>query len=444
MSSKRPRILIVEDNPAHREMLRKVLGDLDLDVDCRENGQEALDYLQDHSPSMIFLDMKMPVLDGLATLEAMKDRNFGIPTVAMTAFSDLDDAVQAMKLGAVDYLRKPTDLNTLHSLIETFTQLSLQPEAPKNLDIPKDYQFSSPLMLQVLGELKRIAQSEVSVLLHGETGTGKEVLAELLHRWSPRGEKPLIPVNIAAIPEALLESELFGHTRGAFTGADRERKGRIEESDEGTLFLDEIGEMALSLQPKLLRVLQTKSFSRLGEGKNRNSDFRLVSATHRDLEEGSREGWFRQDLYYRIAVITVEIPPLRERKEDILLLARKFLDRGNEGRKHLSTEAEELVLAYSWPGNIRELQNTMTRAFILAPGEVILPDSLPPTLKTQVQAPLQKRKDTLLSLAEIEKQAILRALQETQGNRSEAARLLGISRRKLLYRLKEFRDEGLL
>ncbi len=444
MSSSRPRILIVEDNPAHREMLRKVLGDLDLDIDCRENGQEALNYLQDHQPSMVFLDMKMPVMDGLTTLKRMRQLGIEIPTVAMTAFSDVDDAVQAMKLGAVDYLRKPTALNTLHALIETYTQLDLQPQASKDLEIPKEYQFSSPLMLQVLGELKRIAQSDVSVLLHGETGTGKEVLAELLHHWSPRASGPLVPVNIAAIPETLLESELFGHSRGAFTGADRERKGRIEEAHGGSLFLDEIGEMALPLQPKLLRVLQTKTFSRLGESKVKSSDFRLVSATHRDLEAGSREGWFRQDLYYRIAVITVEIPPLRERKEDILLLARKFLDRGSEGRKRLSAEAEEMVLQYSWPGNIRELQNTMTRVFILAPGEVVLPDSLPPTLKAPQTNPYESAKSPPLSLAEMEKKAILEALQKTQGNRSEAARLLGISRRKLLYRLKEFREQGLL
>ncbi|HHI78720.1 MAG TPA: sigma-54-dependent Fis family transcriptional regulator [Planctomycetes bacterium] len=444
MKQPRPHILIVEDNPAHREMLRKVLGDLDLDVDCRENGKEALAYLQDKQPSLIFLDMKMPVLDGLATLEEMKKHGIQIPTVAMTAFSDLDDAVQAMKLGAVDYLRKPTALNTLHSLIETYTQIDLQPEETRDLGIPPGYQFSSPLMLQVLGELKRIAQSEVSVLLHGETGTGKEVLAELLHHWSPRASGPLVPVNIAAIPETLLESELFGHARGAFTGADRERRGRVEEADGGSLFLDEIGELALALQPKLLRVLQTKSFSRLGEGKVRSSNFRLVSATHRDLEEGIREGWFRQDLYYRIAVITVEIPPLRERKEDILALAQKFLDRGSEGRKRLSTEAEELVLRYSWPGNIRELQNTMTRAFILAPGEVILPDSLPPTLTKDPPSSPSEDGGTILPLAELEKQAILNALAKTKGNRSEAARLLGISRRSLLYRLKDLRNEGLL
>ena len=453
------KVLVVDDDDAYRAMLREVLGDLHVAVECVRNGQEALEYLESNSPALVLLDVRMPVLNGLDTLRAMRERNLVVPTVMLTAHADLDDAVQAMKLGATDYLRKPIDIASLEDLIDRFasggrpdpgsrTELDRRAEPDSGFPpLPQSAIFSAPIMRDLLKELGRIAKSDAPVLLCGETGTGKEVLADLVHRWSPRHLGPLVPVNMAALPESLIESELFGHTAGAFTGADRARDGRFQEAHGGTLFLDEIGEMPLALQPKILRALETRRVTRLGEAKDRAVDFRLVTATNRDLEAEAEAGRFREDLYYRVAVIMVEVPPLRERREDILPLARHLLRRASREPKRLSTACENILLAHAWPGNIRELDNAMQRAAILAAGEVILPEALAPHIRKSVaQLDDGQRNATValddLSLAAMEKRAILDALSRSDGNRSEAARALGISRRKLLYRLKEYGVTG--
>ena len=449
--SKTGKVLLVDDDAAHRSMLRALLEDSGVCVEEARNGEEAIAKLGQQSIKLMLLDMRMPVLDGIATLEALKARGISVPTIVLSAHAEFADAVHAMKLGARDYLRKPIDLTDLRALVAKY----LGDARKRHEDyppLPPSMVFESPLMQDVLRELAMIAASDAAVLLRGETGSGKEVLAELLHRWSPRQAAPLVAVNVAALPESLIESELFGHEKGAFTGAVKTTRGRFEEADAGTLFLDEIGEMPLALQPKLLRVLQSKRIARLGASTERQIDFRLVSATHRDLETEILAGSFRQDLYYRLAVITIEIPPLRERPEDILALARRFLNPQHDPvvsteKKHLAESSEALLLSYAWPGNIRELENAMRRASILSAGDVVLPEHLPPTLRgsgqnrrerTRRAKPSSNTDVDSASLADTEKRAILETLALCDGNRSEAARRLGISRRKLLYRLRDY------
>jgi DNA-binding NtrC family response regulator len=355
--------------------------------------------------------------------------------LVLTAHAEVDDAVRAMKLGARDYLRKPVDLAELQALIEEH----LGPAGPLHAAAahvpPPGFIAHAPVMLELLGELERVARSDVPVLFTGESGTGKEELARLLHRLSARADGPLVAVNVTALPEPLLESELFGSVRGAYTGADRERDGLVRTAQGGTLFLDEIGDMPASAQPKLLRVLEERAVKRVGATRAEAVDFRLVSATHHNLEAAVAAGTFRLDLYYRLAVVVLELPPLRQRREDILPFARAFL-RGERGaRKDLSPRAAELLEQAAWPGNIRELRNVVSRAALLAPGDRILPEHLPASLRAPDAG---KRGEP--PLLELERRAILDALERHAGNRTHAARALGISRRTLLYKLKEYRE----
>jgi len=431
-------ILIVDDDPGQRSMLREVLADEADELLVASSGEEALELLARRTCDLILLDMRMPGMGGLGVLTELAQRESAIPTVAMTAFAEVDDAVEAMKLGARDYLRKPVDLATLTTIIARHLDAPRPPASESSeRELPDGFVFESPLMKDLLGELERVARSDVSVLLVGETGTGKEVLAQLIHRWGKRSSKPLVTVNVSALPEGLVESELFGHKKGAFTGASSDHVGRIQQAANGTLFLDEIGEMPSAIQPKLLRVLESGHIATLG-GADTSVDFRLISATNRELEREVEEGRFRQDLYYRIAVIVIEVPPLRERAEDILPLAHSFLRAQGESPKVLSPSAEALLTAYAWPGNIRELRNAMLRAAILAPGDRILPEHFPPNLRAVEPVTETEDAASSQSLAAIERKAIMAALERCGGNRSQAARDLGISRRKLLYRLKEY------
>ncbi len=441
-------ILVVDDDPGQRRMLRGLLEDLGCEVRTADDGHAALQEIAAHPPALCLLDVRMPGLDGPSTLRLLRERGDLPPVVVMTAHADLDDAVDVLKLGALDYLRKPIDLASLEDLLDGVCGGRVVARAPADElpDLPPGLVAESPLIRDVLRELGRAARSEVPVLLLGETGTGKDVLAGLVHRWSPRADAgPFVPVNVAALPETLVESELFGVARGAYTGAGAARDGRFQAADGGTLFLDELGELALDLQPKLLRVVESRQVVRLGESNGRQIDFRLVSATHRDLERMVEEGSFRQDLYYRLAVLTVEIPPLRERPEDVLPLARRFLVEAGAGRKRLSPDAERVLLDAAWPGNVRELANAMKRAAVLSAGEVVLAEHLPPALRGRSSSGASVPAETMTSwaapLADLEKTAILEALRRTGGNRSAAARQLGISRRKLLYRLKEYRSD---
>ena len=438
MSAPGGRVLIVDDDAGHRELLRDLLAGEAARIDLAEGGREALDRVRSDPPDLLLLDVRMPGMSGIEVLRSLRAAGSTLPTIAITAFAEVDDAVEAMKLGAVDYLKKPVDLTSLVELVRR--HLGRAPEgAVERRDLPEHLVFESPLMRGVLDEVERVASTEVPVLFTGESGTGKEVLAELLHGWGTRAAEPLVPVNVAALTESLVESELFGARRGAYTGSDRDRTGLIERAHGGTLFLDEVGEMPASVQPKLLRVLESGRLLRVGDDVEREIDFRLVSATHRDLEEETAAGSFRLDLYYRIAVVTIEVPPLRERTEDLLPLARRILSSTTTGPKHLSPSAESLLLGHGWPGNVRELRNAMQRAAILSPGDRILPEHLPPSLRrSEAMAAAAPGR----TLGEIECRAILETLERCEGNRTRAARELGISRRKLLYRLKEYRERG--
>ena len=432
-------ILVVDDDPAHRAMLGAFLEGRDLEVLDAETAEAALEILGRTRPDLVLLDMRMPGIGGMGFLEEALGRDPALHVVVVTAFAEVETAVEAMKLGARDFLTKPLDLSLLDEILCKYTEIG--EDAAYGEDhplLPEGMVFHSPLMKQVLSEVSAAASSDAPVLFSGDSGCGKEVLAELLHRWSPRSSGPLVRINLAAVPESLLEAEFFGHERGAFTGAARARKGYFEEARGGTLFLDEVGDLPPSLQPKLLRALDTGKIRRLGGGEEIELDARIVTATNKDLEEEVEAGRFRLDLYYRLAVFVVEIPPLRERTEDILPLAARFLAGAGGRGKRLSRAAESCLLAYSWPGNVRELRNSVERASILAAGEWILPEHLPPAVRGGGCRPSRGRESQGRSLAEIERDAIMDALERCGGNRTRAAKELGISRRKLLYRLKEY------
>ncbi len=436
MSTARGSILVVDDDRGHREMLRDVLVGEAARIDMAEDGRAALHCIAADPPDLMLLDVRMPEMSGIEVLRSLREAGPVPPTIVVTAFAEVDDAVEAMKLGAVDYLEKPLDVTSLIELVRR--HLGRAPDVTAELRaVPEHLVFESPLMKGLLGDVDRVAGTDVSVLFTGESGTGKEVLAQLLHDWGARASQPMVPVSVATLAESLVESELFGARKGAYTGADRDRIGLIERADGGTLFLDEIGEMPAPVQPKLLRVLETGRLARVGDDVERESDFRLVSATNRDLEEEIAAGRFRLDLYYRIAVVTIEVPPLRERPEDLLPLAHQILRSTTPEPKSLSPATQALLFGHTWPGNVRELRNAMQRAAILAPGDRILPEHLPPSLR---RAEPEAGEAGGSTLEEIECRAILEALERCEGNRTRAARELGISRRKLLYRLKEYRE----
>ena len=432
-------VLVVDDDASHRAMLEAVLRDHVTSILPAGSAEEALALLEHHQPDLILLDMRMPGMGGLGYLREARRKNLAYPVVVVTAFAEVEDAVEAMKSGAVDYLSKPIDLGLLETLLDRFVRKKSQVADPSHPPLPPGITFCSPLMKQALIEVAAAARSQAPVLLEGESGTGKEVLAELLHQWSDRSKGPMVSINMTAMPETLIESEFFGHEKGAFTGADQLRRGHFEQASGGTLFLDEIGELPREMQPKLLRSLETGRIRRLGGDEEIEVDLRLVSATNLDLETEVSEGRFRMDLFYRLAVFVVEIPPLRERTEEILPMARTFLKAAGGKAKHFSQAARSCLFAYPWPGNVRELSNSMQRAAILAAGEWILPEHLPPVVRG-IGGEMREQEEPR-ALAEIERKAILEALQRCNGNRTQAARELGISRRKLLYRLKEYGTE---
>lgn len=430
-------VAVVDDESRTRGLIRSALEAADYQVIEAGNGQEALALLDQHRPQLMILDVRMPVMTGLEALPRLLKKCPELIVLFLTAYVDIRDAVELMKQGARDYLEKPIDLDELVTVVnDALGRSSSLSKAPSELPLPDHVIARSPSILAVYHEAYRAAQADVPVLIGGECGTGKEVLAGLIHDWSPRRDGPFEALNCAALPEQLIESELFGHVKGAFTGAIASRQGRFELASGGSLLLDELGEMPLSLQAKLLRVLEQKRVRKLGDSEDRLVDARVIAATNVDLDSKVAGGEFREDLLYRLNVIPLTLPPLRQRPEDILLLAEAFL----KGRgKKLSPAAQRCLLAYSWPGNVRELKNTMARAAILAQGSLILPADLPTAL-VNAQPNLQDGSPKVLigSLEEIQKQAILEALEKTGGNRTHAAKILDISRRNLIYKLKSY------
>lgn len=449
-SVKVEKILLVDDDEAHRTMLKVNLTAEGYVVDELADGDEVLPYLKEQQADLILLDMKMVRMDGMTTLSVLLQAGFEIPVIVLTAFSSVESAVEAMKKGAYDYISKPVDIEELKLLIEralSFRSLSEENRQLKNR-LKDEFSFrniigKSPAMQRMFATLSMVAPTDATVLITGESGTGKELIANALHQNSSRQDRPFIKLNCAALHENLLESELFGHESGAFTGATGRRKGRFELANKGTLFLDEIGDMSLQTQAKILRVIQEGEFERLGGAETIKVDVRLLAATHKNLEEMIEAGTFRQDLYFRLSVVPVNLPPLRDRPTDIPELAIYFLSRfAEKNRKDIKDfhpEALNLLMQYEWPGNIRELENSIERAVILCLAEQITPPDLPAhLLSNEVRELRESNSQDGFTLRDMEREVIRSTLEKTGHNKSQAAKQLGVARQTLLNKIKEY------
>lgn len=447
-------ILVVDDELNVRQLLSKVLSKEGYKVYTACDGLEGLELLQTISIDIIISDIKMPRMTGLEFLHKVKELEPDIGFILITAFATTETAIEAIKNGAQDYVTKPFDFTEILTAVKKLTmtrQHTFKFGANANMDTTDlKVKSKSPKMQQVLQMAKQVAAAGSTILLTGETGTGKEVICSAIHRWSPRNDKPLIKVNCGAIPDNLLESELFGYEKGAFTGAVSSKPGRFEVADGGTIFLDEIGDISPSLQVKLLRVLQEKTFERLGGVKSIHADIRVIAATNKNLKDEVQKGRFREDLYYRLNVVPIHLPPLRERLEDIEDLIKYFLENsakisGITNPKVVSNETLECLKGYCWPGNIRELENIIERCVVISSGSMIdincLPVEIREASKTYVARSTEEtEQEPLLNAAidNIEKEVIKKALTESNGNKTKAALALGISRRSLHRKLQKY------
>jgi DNA-binding NtrC family response regulator len=464
MTEARPiRVLVADDEKNLARILSRELARRGHEVGAVESGPDAVDRLREDPVDVLLLDINMPGMDGIEVLRHLQDVGDRPEVIMMTAYATVPTAIEAMKLGAYDYLTKPCKIEKLDLLIRKAAEkrgLARQNETLKRqLDRERGATpllTQSPKLQEVLRILERAAPTDSTVLILGESGTGKELAAQIVHAQSSRRDGPFLPLHCAALPRETLESELFGHEKGAFTGAHAAKKGLYEEADGGTLFLDEVGEVPPDMQVKLLRVLETGTFFHLGSTKPRRADVRIVAATNRDLGREMREARFREDLYYRLNTIVVTLPPLRERPEDILFLARHFLEAyASLGRKTFSPRSEAALLAYSWPGNVRELQHAIQRSLILSAGEVIEPEDLPmdllrvpggpggaPASAAGLPASTAPLNDpgsaSALSLEEIERRHILAVLEQVGGHRGRAAAILGIDPKTLYRKLQSY------
>ncbi|WP_058912813.1 acetoacetate metabolism transcriptional regulator AtoC [Entomohabitans teleogrylli] len=451
------RILIVDDEENVRRMLTTAFALAGQETFCAKDGREALQMFADHPPDVVLMDIRMPGLNGIEALQQMHALHPRIPVILMTAYAAVETAVEALRCGAFDYVIKPFDLDELQMVIQRALQLQSMKQEISYLHkaLTESWQWghiltTSPCMMEICRDTAKIALSQASVLISGESGTGKELIARAIHYNSRRSAGPFIKVNCAALPESLLESELFGHEKGAFTGAQMQRQGLFERAHQGTLLLDEVGEMPLNLQAKLLRVLQERELERIGGHQTIQVDIRIVAATNRDLAAMVEQGAFRQDLFYRLNVIHLEIPPLRERPEDIPLLANHFLQKFSAENQReiidIDPAALALLSAWLWPGNIRELSNVIERAVIMSTGAIIFSDDLPPALLSRQpgagdeKPPAVPHEERNLKdeMKRYEKQLILETLAQHEGNRTRSALVLGISRRALMYKLQEY------
>ncbi len=434
-------ILIVDDEAPQRRLLAGFVESLGYRAVEASSGEEAIGAVRQRRPDMVLLDVRLPGLSGIEVLAEIRKFDETLPVLLITAFADLRQAVAAIKGGADDYLAKPIDLDELEAAISDALGKS-RPSASRGAKepawtgrLPPGFVCQSAAMRHVVETAAVVAPSSAPVLILGPSGSGKEMIARLIHLWSPRAGGPLVATNCAGLPESLIESELFGHTKGAFTGAAQARQGVFRAAHGGTLFLDEIGELPLHVQPKLLRALESGEITPVGSDTPVTVDARLVAATNRDLAEAVAQGRFREDLYYRINVVELAVPPLGERIDDVLPLAQRFASELAGSPVRLSPQAVECLLAYPWPGNVRELRNAIQRACLLCRGDVILPEHLPPRIAApgaQATAPPA----SVGRLSQVEQATILATLAECQGNRTHAAKRLGISRRALIYKLR--------
>lgn len=448
---KKPGILLIDDDKNAANGLRKILLQDGYDTSCVYTGNEALNLIDTEHFDIVITDMKLPDISGFSIIERVKKKDADIPVIMITAFSSLQTAIDAMKKGADDYLTKPVNIDELELILKKIweKQLLILQNRELRQKLDDKYGFSglignTPEMQFVFKTITEVAPAAATVLIYGETGTGKELVAHAIHYNSDRRDKPFVALHCASLSEGVLESELFGHEKGAFTGAVSQRRGRFELADGGSLFLDEIGELNSHVQIKLLRVLETGCFERVGGEQTQESDVRIIAATNKDLEEEIRKGRFREDLYYRLNVINLVLPPLRERREDIGLLADSFLVKyavkNKKDIKGFSAQSARILNNYDWPGNVRELENAVERAVVMARNEFIEPDNLPSNISQSIR---KAKKDTFripsgTTMKEVEKKVILDTLQTTNGSKSKAAKILGISTRKIEYKIKEW------
>jgi len=440
------RILVVDDEQVHRFMLSSLFAEWGWESVEADDGVAAVKAVEQGPFDAIVMDVRMTVMDGMEALQKIHAINPAIPVVIMTAFSSVDSAVEAMKEGAHDYLTKPLDFDRLRQTLEIAMGHLKQPTdtiAGEPFGENERFIGNSEAMQHLWQLIVQVAPSEATVLIYGESGTGKELVASAIHHNSNRAKGPLVKVNCAALAENLLESELFGHEKGAFTGADRRREGRFVQAQGGTLFLDEIGETSPAMQVKLLRVLQEHELERVGGHETLQVDARIIAATNRNLEEEVAAGRFREDLYYRLNVVVLEVPPLRKRDGDIPLLVdffiRRFAEKNGREVRGVTPECMDILVRYPWPGNVRELENSIERGVILMRGEYLDVAGLPMSVQRWAGLnPPQEQEKTPATLKEAEKALILKTLKETEGNRSEAARRLQITRKTLLNKLKSY------
>jgi two-component system response regulator PilR (NtrC family) len=458
-SPAKPSILVVDDEPSIREFLQIMLKREKMNVETAENGRVAFEKFQAGTFDLVISDLQMPEMSGMELLTKIKDKDPNALVMMVTAFGSTESAVEAMKLGAFDYLTKPFKIDDVKVRIGKALEnrVLVQDNQRMRKELGERYSFASiigaaPEMMKIFDLIKRVGPTKSSILIMGESGTGKELVAKAVHYNSEIKDGPFISVNCGAIPEELIESELFGHKKGAFTGAVADKKGYFEAADGGTLFLDEIGELPLNMQATLLRVLQDGTFIPVGSTDAQHTNVRLIAATNRNLEEEVAKKNFREDLYFRLNVIQINVPPLRRRREDIPMLVNffveKFSERFGKETKTVTSETIELLQNYRWPGNVRELENIIERMMALESGNSLLPEALP----DNIREPLKPRLDTLgkelvwkasgVKLDEImgtvEREFMLKALEQTQGSKKEASKLLGITLRSLRYRLEKY------
>jgi DNA-binding NtrC family response regulator len=444
-------LLLVDDDVAFRQVMARELSRLGFEVATAESGEEALRCVGERAPDVVLLDLRLPDQSGLEVLEAVRRASHSTDVIMLTGHGSIDTAIESIRMGAFDYIAKPCPLDELQVRIERALErqslrrrASLLERGLTPPDVAGSFVGEAPAHRGLLRLIERVAPSDSTVLVTGETGTGKEMVAKLIHAHSSRRDRPFVVVECAALQESLLQSELFGHEKGAFTGADRAKAGLFEVADGGTIFLDEIGEISQSTQVKLLRVLDASTFRHVGGTREIHVDVRVLAATNRKLPVMVQQALFREDLFYRLRTISVEVPPLRERPEDVALLAEHFVALQNERygwRKRLGTRTLEILRGYGWPGNVRELQHAIEAAVVVCDGEEILPEHLPPALGAASPGSRPTPPDAqerLPTLQEMEREHVLRALRATEGHRGKAARALGISERSLYRKLRDY------
>jgi len=440
-------VLVVDDDQVHRYMLCSMLKEWGWRCVEADDGTTAVAAVKKNRYDAVLMDVRMAKMDGREAFTRIQEIHSALPVIIMTAYSSVDDAVEAIQQGAHDYLTKPLDFDRLnlallravdHHQVEERKEMVETAHEPLRTSIIG----TSPPMLELLEMVSYVAPTEATVLIYGESGTGKELVAEALHNNSERKDGPFIKVNCAALAENLLESELFGHEKGAFTGAERRREGKFVQADGGTLLLDEIGETSKAMQVKLLRVLQEQEFQRVGGEENIRVDVRIIAATNRNLEEEVAEGNFREDLFYRLNVVMITVPPLRNRKDDVAVLvthfAEKFAQKNNRVLDGITSDCMELFCQHPWPGNVRELENAVERGIILMRGTELTEKSLPLAIQKQQRRSAQFDENQPVSLLESEKRLVYKTLAETEGNKSKAARILGITRKTLQNKLNRY------